>query len=68
VVARLTGIYHPPLPESSPMYRAGVSQISQEAAGAITESYVAAQRAEQGVTYNSKMLQSVIGNESGEGS
>jgi hypothetical protein len=30
-------------------------------------SYVAAQRAEQGVTYNSKMLQSVIGSEAGEG-
>jgi peptidyl-prolyl cis-trans isomerase D len=67
VVARLTGIYHPPLPETSPMYRAGVTQISQEAAGAITESYIAAQRAEQGVTYNSKMLQSVIGSETGEG-
>jgi peptidyl-prolyl cis-trans isomerase D len=68
VVARLTGIYHPPLPESSPMYRAGVGQISQEAAAGIVESYIAARRAEQGVTYNSKMLQSVIGNESGEGS
>ena len=68
VVARLTGIFHPPLPEASPMYRAGVSQISQEAAAAVTESYVAAQRAEQGVTYNNKLMQTVVGSEGGEGS
>jgi len=68
VVARVTGIIHPPLPENSPMYRAALAQISQEAAGAITESYVSALRQDQGVTYNNKLVQSVVGSEGGEGS
>jgi len=63
VVARLTGIVHPALPEESLMYRAAVQQISQEAAGAISDSYVAALRSDQGVTYNNKLMQSVIGSE-----
>jgi peptidyl-prolyl cis-trans isomerase D len=68
VVARLTGVLHPPIPENSPMYRAGLAQISQEGASAITESYVGALRDKQGVKYNNKLLQSVVGSEAGEGS
>ncbi|HUO98919.1 MAG TPA: SurA N-terminal domain-containing protein [Rhizomicrobium sp.] len=68
VVARLTGILHPPVPENAPEFRAGVAQISQEAAGAITESYVAAEKSDQGVTYNHKLFNTIIGGETGEGS
>ena len=68
VVARLTGIVHPPLQEDDLAYKASVARISQEAATGITESFTAAARASQGVTYNNKNVQTVIGSETGEGS
>jgi peptidyl-prolyl cis-trans isomerase D len=61
VVARLTGIFHPPLPLESPNLRGAVRQISQGVAGGITESFVAQQRAQQGVKINEKLLNSVLG-------
>lgn len=64
VVARVTGILHPPIPESSPDYKAAVAQLSQSVAGAISESFVSEQRAKQGVKYNTKLMNSVIGSES----
>jgi peptidyl-prolyl cis-trans isomerase D len=63
VLARLTGISHPPLPENSPYFRAVVREMSSSVAGGITESFVAEQRARQGVTTNTKLLNSVIGSE-----
>jgi peptidyl-prolyl cis-trans isomerase D len=63
VVARLTGISHPPLPENSPYFHAVLREMSTSVAGGITESFVAEQRARQGVTYNTKLLNSVIGSE-----
>lgn len=65
VVARLTGIMHPPLPEKSPDYIAAVHEMNQSFAGGITESYISQLRADQGVTTNPKLINSIIG---GEGS
>jgi len=63
VVAQVTGILHPPLPLNSPGFRSALDQISQSVAGGVTESYVADERAKQGVTYNAKLLNSVVGSE-----
>lgn len=63
VVARVTGIVHPPLPEKSPGYLAAVREMSSSVSGGITESFIAQQREEQGVTTNQKLLNSVIGAE-----
>jgi peptidyl-prolyl cis-trans isomerase D len=68
IVARLTGIFHPPLPENDMMYKASVEQISRDASTGITESFTASARGKQGVTYNDKNLQTVVGSETGEGS
>lgn len=61
VVAKVTGISHPVLPEKGPETSAIQRQISQQMAGGLTEAYVAEQRAEQGVTINSKNVAGVVG-------
>jgi peptidyl-prolyl cis-trans isomerase D len=63
VVARVTGILHPPLPEKSPGYLTAVREMSGGVAGGITESFIAEQREEQGVTTNQKLLNGVLGSE-----
>jgi peptidyl-prolyl cis-trans isomerase D len=63
VVARVTGIVHPPLPEKSPQFQMALNQVSAQVGGTISESYVAEQRAEQKVVYNRKNIDSVQGGE-----
>ncbi len=63
VVARVTGIVHPPLPEKSPGYLNAVREMSVSVAGSISESFIAEQREEQGVTINQKLLNGVVGSE-----
>jgi peptidyl-prolyl cis-trans isomerase D len=63
VVARVTGILHPPLPEKSPQYLMAVREISASAGSGMTETYIAQIKADQGVTTNQKLLNSVIGSE-----
>ncbi len=64
VVARVTGIVHPPIPQNAPDYKAAAAQLSQGVAGSITESYVGELRDDQGVKYNNKLMNTVIGSES----
>ncbi len=64
IVARITGIVHPPISPNDPGYRQGLRYISANVASGITESFTAAQRAGQGVTTDSKLLNNVMGTES----
>jgi len=61
VVARVTGIVHPPMPEKGPSNLAVVRELSGQVGGTVTESYVAQQRTDQGVTYNRKNIDSTAG-------
>jgi peptidyl-prolyl cis-trans isomerase D len=63
VVARITGIVHPMMPEKDPRFLMALSQLGAQAGGTITESYIAEQRAEQKVVYNRKNIDSVQGGE-----
>jgi peptidyl-prolyl cis-trans isomerase D len=66
IVARVTGIFHPLPPTDSPSFQQGVRQISQGIATDVVESFADAARDKQGVTINTKLLDSVVGG--GEGS
>jgi peptidyl-prolyl cis-trans isomerase D len=61
VVARITGIVHPVLPEKDPRFLMAMQQLGAMAGSTVTESYVAQQRADQKVTYNKKVMDSVMG-------
>lgn len=63
VVARVTGIVHPPLAEKGPANLAIVRELSGQVGSGITESYVAQERADQGVKYNRKNVDAVVGGE-----
>jgi peptidyl-prolyl cis-trans isomerase D len=63
VIARVTGIVHPPLPEKSPQYLVALRQLAAQVGGTISESYVAQQRVDQKVEYNKKNIDSVHGSE-----
>ncbi|MBU6297147.1 MAG: SurA N-terminal domain-containing protein [Alphaproteobacteria bacterium] len=65
IVARVTGVSHPLPPVNNPDYMQGVRMISRGVASDITESLADAVRDKQGVTINTKLLNSVVG---GEGS
>jgi peptidyl-prolyl cis-trans isomerase D len=65
IVARVTGIYHPLPPISSPEFRQGVRVISQGVASDVVASFANAARDRQGVKINDKLLATVVG---GEGS
>lgn len=62
VIAKITGIVHPQLPEKSPQFQMAQRQLSAQAAATLTESYTAQQRDAQKVTYNKKVIDSVTGN------
>ncbi|HVZ90392.1 MAG TPA: SurA N-terminal domain-containing protein [Rhizomicrobium sp.] len=66
VIAQVTGVAHPPLPENSPGYQNGVREIGAQIAGDITNSLAAAARAKQGVDVNRKLFDQAVGG--GEGS
>ena len=61
VIARVTGILHPPLPTSDPGYKQGLQIASRGIAAGITETLIAAQRTEQGVKIDEKLLNGVVG-------
>lgn len=65
IVARVTGVVHPPFTAKEPGYKQGLAMLSRGIATGITDSFVAAQRKKQGVQIDNKLLNSVIG---GEGS
>jgi peptidyl-prolyl cis-trans isomerase D len=65
IVARVTGIYHPLPPTDNPEFLEGVRLISQNVGSDVTASFANAARDKQGVTINTKLLNTVVG---GEGS
>ncbi len=66
VIARVTGIFHPPLPTTSPGYRRGMgelaSQVGQDLTGALAED----EKAKEKVVVNQKLLDQALGG-GGEG-
>ena len=66
IVARITGVAHPPEQSASnPAYRNFQMQIADQIGQDIPVSLAVAARARQGVTVNQKMVDSVIGGGSG---
>jgi peptidyl-prolyl cis-trans isomerase D len=63
VVARITGIAHPTIPDKSPEFVAISRQLAARIAPSLTDSYVAQLRDDQKVTTNKKMIDSVTGTE-----
>lgn len=63
VIARVTAIAHPQLPEKSPQFLAISQQLASRVGATLGESYVAQQRADQKVVYNKKNIDSVEGTE-----
>ncbi|GAA0534140.1 peptidyl-prolyl cis-trans isomerase D [Rhizomicrobium palustre] len=61
IVARVTGIAHPQVPDKGPGLLALVQGLSGQVGSTVTESYVAEQKAVQKVTYNRKNLDSAAG-------
>lgn len=62
VIARVTGIAHPPIDPRNPAFQGGAAQLSQTVAGDFSIALANAARARQGVKVNEKLYQSVIGN------
>jgi len=63
VLARITGIVHPPMPEKGPGNAAITRELSGGIGGTVTESYVAQQKAEQVVSYNRPNIDKAAGSE-----
>lgn len=63
VIARVTGVAHPPMPERGPSFLSILRELSGQIGSSVTESYVAEQKTEQGVTYNRKNIDAVVGGE-----
>ncbi len=63
ILARVTGIAHPPMPEKGPSNVAVIRELSSGIGATVTESYVAQQKAEQVVTYNRPNVDKAAGSE-----
>lgn len=61
VIARVTGITHPPINTRDPGFAQGASQLSHTVAGDFTIAVANAARARAGVTVNQKLVDSTIG-------
>jgi len=68
LVARVSGIAHPPPPEGNLGYVRGVQQLAGEIASDITVSLAKADQKIETVTINQKLVDSTIGGNSGSGS
>lgn len=69
IIARVSGVAHPPMPPSSQGYQMALRQLSNQVAGDITGSMAAEIRAEETVKINQKLFDQAIGNGvAGEGS
>lgn len=66
IIARVSGVYHPPLSPSDRAYRIGIRQLSGQIAGDITMSTAMEARDRQKVTINQKNVDQAVGG--GEGS
>jgi peptidyl-prolyl cis-trans isomerase D len=65
VIARVTGVVHPPLPEASPGFVQGMRQVNGEVAQDITMSMAKAARDKQGVKINQSVVDRVVGGDNG---
>ncbi|MEI9929431.1 MAG: SurA N-terminal domain-containing protein [Rhizomicrobium sp.] len=65
IIAHVTGIVHPPLPETSPQFVQGMRQVAGQIAGDITLSFAKAERDKQGVTINHALADRIMGGDSG---
>lgn len=61
VIARVTGIVHPPLNTRDPGFAQGAQQLSRTVAGDFTISMANAARAREGVKVNQQLVDSTIG-------
>ena len=61
IIARVTGIAHPPLNPNDRNFAGGMAQLSQGVAGDFSIALANAARARQGVKVNQKLVQSVVG-------
>jgi peptidyl-prolyl cis-trans isomerase D len=62
VIARVTGIAHPPIDPRNPAFQGGAAQLSQTVSSDFSISLANAARARQGVKINQKLVLSVTGN------
>jgi hypothetical protein len=61
VIARVSGIAHPPVNPSDPGYAQGAAQLSRAVASDFTISLANAARERQGVRVNQQLVDSTIG-------
>ena len=61
IIAKVTGIVHPPVMPNSPGFAQGARELSQNISGDFTLALANAARNSQGVKVNQKMLDSAIG-------
>ncbi len=65
IVARVTGVLHPPLPPTSPGFRQGMRELSGQVAQDNVLSLAKAARDSQGVTINKAMVDRITGGDNG---
>ncbi len=65
LIARISGIAHPPQPENNLQYLQGVSELSHDISGDFTVTLAKAEQEAEGLTINQKLVDSTIGGGSG---
>jgi peptidyl-prolyl cis-trans isomerase D len=65
MIARVSGVAHPPPPENNLGYLQGVNQLSGEIASDISLSLAKAEQQAEGLTINQKLVDTTIGGNSG---
>ncbi|HTT99502.1 MAG TPA: SurA N-terminal domain-containing protein [Rhizomicrobium sp.] len=68
VIARVTGVVHPPLPEASPGYQQGLRQVASQVASDMTVLLAKSVRDKQGVKINQPMVDRIVGGGGDSGS
>ncbi len=63
IVARVTGIAHPPLPLGDPRYQQFVQQLSQQVSSDVVTSFAQAARDKEGVVINQQQVDQALGNQ-----
>jgi peptidyl-prolyl cis-trans isomerase D len=66
VIARVTGIFHPPLPTNSPGYRRGMGELANQVGQDLTVALAEDEKAKEKVVVNQKLLDQALGG-GGEG-
>ncbi len=65
IVARVSGVAHPPAPDNNIGYMRGVNQLSGEIAADMTLSLAKAEQQREGLTVNQKLVDATVGGNSG---